>query len=153
MSLIEKNLSAAGFSLSSPIAPVASYVPYTIAGKLVIISGQISMTPDGLITGHLGQNLSIEEGTKAAEVCALNILSQLKVACEGELNRIETCLRLGGFVAATADFTDHPKVINGASDLIGIAMGNKGRHARAAVGVASLPLGAAVEVEAMFELK
>ncbi|MCI5043457.1 MAG: RidA family protein [Aquisalinus sp.] len=152
MSLIEKNLSDYGITLPEPVAPVANYVPFVITGNLVMISGQVSIGPDGLITGKVGGELSLEDGVKAAEACAINLLAQLKAACEGDLDRAVRCVRLGGFVNCGPEFTDHPKVINGASDLMVNAMGSAGKHARAAVGSSSLPLGAAVEVDGIFEI-
>ncbi|MCI5046886.1 MAG: RidA family protein [Aquisalinus sp.] len=152
MSLIEKNLSDHGITLPEPVAPVANYVPFVVTGNLVMISGQVSIGPDGLITGKVGDDLSLEDGVKAAEACAINLLAQLKAACEGDLDRAVRCVRLGGFVNCGPEFTDHPKVINGASDLMVNAMGSAGKHARAAVGASSLPLGAAVEVDGIFEI-
>lgn len=150
---IEQRLSDKGLTLPTPAAPVASYVPYVIHQGMIFVSGQISMVDGKVITGILGDTLTTEDGMAAAEVCALMLLAQAKAACEGDLNKLDRCLKLSGFVASTADFTDQPKVINGASDLMGLAMGEAGRHARAAVGVPSLPLGAAVEIEAIFTLK
>jgi len=125
--------------------------PYVIEGNRVIISGQLPVN-DGQVTfkGKIGHEVSLEEGQMAARLCAINILTQLKVACEGDLGRVQRCLRLGGFVNCIPDFADHAKVINGASDLMVEVFGENGRHARAAIGVSSLPLGAAVEVEATF---
>jgi enamine deaminase RidA (YjgF/YER057c/UK114 family) len=126
-------------------------MPYSIAGNMVIISGQLPLK-EGEVTfkGKVGQDLSLEEGQAAARLCAINILTQLKMACAGDLTRVKQCVRLGGFVNCGPNFTDQPKVINGASDLMVDVFGNAGRHARAAVGINALPLGAAVEVEAMF---
>ena len=152
MSDIESRLKELEITLPKPAAPVANYVPFVITGSLVIISGQVSMAPDGLITGKVGQDLSLEQGAKAAEVCGINLLAQLRVACGGDLTRVISCVRLGGFVNCGPDFTDHPKVINGASDLMVAALGEAGRHARAAVGSSSLPLDAAVEVDGIFEI-
>ncbi len=153
MSQIEQRLGALGLSLPAPPAPVASYVPYTISGNLVVISGQIPIV-DGKpgFIGKLGADISLEDGKAAAKVCALNLLAQLKAACGGDLNRVRRCLRLGVFVNAAADFTQHPEVANGASDFIVEVMGDAGRHARAAVGAGSLPRGVAVEVEGLFEI-
>ena len=151
MSTIEENLSKLGFALPEPVAPVANYVPFVVTGNLVMISGQVSIGPAGLITGKVSAD-NLEHGINAAEACALNLLSQLKAACEGDLSRATRCLRLGGFVNCGADFTDHPKVINGASDLMVAAMGDAGRHARAAVGAPSLPLDASVEIDGIFEI-
>ena len=133
--------------------PVGSYVAAKIAGKLLYISGQISIGSDGkLIKGKLGKDLAVEDGYKAAERCALSIVSQVKKACGGDLSKIKECIKLTGFVNSTEDFVDQPKVINGASDLIAKIFSEKGMHTRAAVSTNSLPLGVAVEVDAIFEL-
>ena len=133
--------------------PVGSYVAAKIIGKLLYISGQISIGSDGkLIKGKLGKDLTVEDGYKAAERCALSIVSQVKKACGGDLSKIKECVKLTGFVNSTEDFTDQPKVINGASDLIAKIFLDKGMHTRAAVSTNSLPLGVAVEVDAIFEL-
>ncbi|MCB1386464.1 MAG: RidA family protein [Nitratireductor sp.] len=147
-------LKAMGIELSEPAKPVASYVGFVRQGDLVYVSGQLPFV-DGRLsaTGLLGRDVSIEEGAAAARHCAINLINQVHAACEGDLERVTRCIRLGGFVASTPDFTDHPKVINGASDLIGAVFGDKGAHARAAVGVAALPLNAAVEVEGLFAIR
>ena len=133
--------------------PVGSYVATKIVGNLLHISGQISISENGeLIKGKIGRDLSVEEGYKAAERCGLSILSQAKVACNGDLSKIKTCVKLTGFVNSTDNFIDQPKVINGASDLIASVFGDAGMHTRAAVSTNSLPLGVAVEVDAIFEL-
>ena len=133
--------------------PVGSYVATKIVGNLLYISGQISISENGeLIKGKIGTDLSVEEGYKAAERCGLSILSQAKVACHGDLSKIKSCVKLMGFVNSTDDFTDQPKVINGASDLIASVFGEAGMHTRAAVSTNSLPLGVSVEVDAIFEL-
>ena len=133
--------------------PVGSYVAAKIIGELLYISGQISIGSDGkLIKGKLGKDLAVEDGYKAAERCALSIVSQVKKACGGDLSRIKECIKLTGFVNSTEDFVDQPKVINGASDLIAKIFSEKGMHTRAAVSTNSLPLGVAVEVDAIFEL-
>ena len=133
--------------------PVGSYVAAKIIGKLLYISGQISIGSDGkLIKGKLGKDLAVEDGYKAAERCALSIVSQVKKACGGDLSKIKECIKLTGFVNSTEDFVDQPKVINGASDLIAKIFSEKGMHTRAAVSTNSLPLGVAVEVDAIFEL-
>ena len=133
--------------------PVGSYVAAKIIGKLLYISGQISISSDGkLIKGKLGKDLTVEDGYKAAERCALSIVSQVKKACGGDLSKIKECIKLTGFVNSTEDFVDQPKVINGASDLIAKIFSEKGMHTRAAVSTNSLPLGVAVEVDAIFEL-
>tara|TARA_B100001029_G_scaffold176494_1_gene179497 strand:+ start:449 stop:964 length:516 start_codon:yes stop_codon:yes gene_type:complete len=133
--------------------PVGSYVAAKISGKLLFISGQISMNEKGeLIKGKLGKNLDIEAGYNAAKRCALSIVAQAKKACENDLSKIKSCIKLTGFVNSVDDFIDQPKVINGASDLIASIFGDAGMHARAAVSTNSLPLGVAVEVDAIFEL-
>jgi len=152
MSEIETRLSALGLTLPQAAAPVANYVPYAQTGQTVHISGQISLGPDGLVTGRLGEDLDLEAGQAAARLCALNLIAQFKAACEGNLSRVTRVVKLGGFVNAHPDFIDIPKVINGASDLMVEVFGESGRHARSAVGVAVLPLGAAVEVDAVIEI-
>ncbi|MEX2642808.1 MAG: RidA family protein [Acetobacterales bacterium] len=149
---VEKRLAEAGITLPEAPKPVANYVAYTISGNLVFVSGQVPLE-DGkvAVTGKLG-DLPLEEGQRAARVCAINILSQLKAACGGDLGKVRRIVRLGGFVACKPDFTKHPLVINAASDLMVAAFGDAGRHARAAVGVPSLPLDAAVEIDAIAEI-
>jgi enamine deaminase RidA (YjgF/YER057c/UK114 family) len=150
---IDARLRELGLELPRTTPPIANYVPYTISGKQVIVSGQVSVRngkPE--YVGKLGAGLSIAEGQEAAKLCALNILAHLKTACGGDLDKVKRALRLGGFVNCTPDFTDMPQVVNGASDLMVAVFGEAGKHARAAVGVSSLPLGVAVEVEALFEL-
>lgn len=151
---ITERLVSLGIDLPTPPQAIANYVPYSQIGNMVIISGQLPMK-DGQVAfkGKVGQDKTLQEGQAAARQCAINILTQLKVACEGDLGRVEKCVRLGGFVNCTPDFTDQPKVINGASDLMVEVFGETGRHARAAVGVNALPLGALVEVEAIFEVR
>ena len=134
-------------------APVGSYVATKIVGNLLYISGQISISKNGeLIKGKVGKDLSVDEGYKAAERCGLSIISQAKEACNGDLSKIKSCVKLTGFVNSTDDFTDQPKVINGASDLIASVFADAGIHTRAAVSANSLPLGVSVEVDAIFEL-
>lgn len=154
MSNIDSRLAELGLTLPAAAAPVANYVGYTVSGKTVYISGQLPFR-DGKLTctGKLGAGVSIEEGYAAGRQCALNILAHLRVACGGDLDRVARVLRLGGFVSSTAEFTDAPKCVNGASDLMVEVFGDAGRHARFAVGVASLPAGAAVEVDAIVELR
>lgn len=152
MSRIDKALAELGIELPTPGAPVANYVPYAITGNLVFVSGQVSIGPDGLIKGKLGGDMSLEEGVMAARACGINLLAQLKVACGGDLGRVRRVVKLGGFVASTPDFFDQPKVVNGASDLMVAVFGEAGRHARAAVSAPSLPLGAAVEIDGVFEI-
>lgn len=143
-----------GITIPEPAAPLAAYVGHVVHNGIVIVSGQLPLVDGALSqTGLLGSGVSVEEGAAAAKVCAINILAQVKIACGGDLDRIEQCIRLGGFVASTSDFTDHPKVINGASEFMGEVLAEKGAHARAAVGVAALPLNASVEVEATFAIR
>jgi enamine deaminase RidA (YjgF/YER057c/UK114 family) len=150
---IKQRLNELGIVLPQAQPPVATYVPFTISGGLVFISGQLPMVDGKLgFAGKLGATVSIEEGQAAARQCLLNILAHLDTACDGDLSRVARLIRLGGFVACTSEFTQHPAVINGASDLAVAIFGEAGRHARAAVGVASLPLDAAVEIEAIFEI-
>ncbi len=149
---IETRLAELGLELPEAPAPAANYVPYVIIDNLVYISGQISKDANGLICGKLGDNTSVEQGAAAARVCGLNLIAQLREACDGNLDRVVKVVKLGGFVNATADFTNHPAVINGASDLMAEVFGQKGEHARAAVGCVSLPLGVAVEVEGIFQI-
>ena len=134
-------------------APVGSYVATKISGKLLYISGQISMNANGeLIKGKVGKDLTTEEGYKAAERCGLSIVAQVKKACDNDLSKVKSCIKLTGFVNSTEDFIDQPKVINGASNLIASIFGDVGMHTRAAVSTNSLPLGVSVEVDAIFEL-
>ena len=150
----ENNIKKLNIELPNAPAPVGSYVATKIVGKLLYISGQISINNNGeLIKGKLGKELKTEDGYKAAERCALNIISQAKKACDNDLNKIKSCIKLTGYVNSDSDFKDQPKVINGASDLISSIFGESGKHARAAVSANSLPLGVAVEVDAIFELK
>ncbi|NKD54124.1 MULTISPECIES: RidA family protein [unclassified Haematospirillum] len=150
---IDACLEKLGLVLPPAVAPVANYVPWVVLGTQVVISGQLPMRDGSLMTtGLLGREVSVDDGAAAARQCALNLLTQLKAACGGNLDRVQRVVRLGGFVACTPDFTDHPKVINGASDLMVQVFGDAGRHARAAVGCPSLPLGAAVEVDGVFEI-
>lgn len=149
---LEARLAELGLTLPAAPNPVANYVPFAISGNLLFISGQISKAADGtVVTGALGRDVSVETGQQAARHCALNILAQAKSAL-GSLDRIGQVLKLTGFVNATADFADHPKVVNGASDLMVEVLGDKGRHTRAAVGVSSLPLNCAVEVDAIIAI-
>lgn len=151
--MIEERLASMGLDLPEAAMPVANYVPFTVSGKQIFVSGQLPMRDGKVVyTGRLGDGVSVEDGEAAAALCALNLLAQARNACGGDLAKLGRCLKLGGFVASTPDFTDHPKVVNGASNLIAEAMGEAGQHARFAVGVSSLPLGAPVEVDAVFEL-
>ncbi len=151
-SAIDARLAELGIDLPEAPAPAANYVPFTKAGDLIFISGQISRDANGFILGKLGADLGPDEGYRAARACALALIAQLRAACEGDLDRVVEVIKLTGFVNAAPDFTDHPKVINGASDLFAEVFGDRGRHARAAVGCASLPLGVAVEVEGIFQV-
>ena len=149
----EKKIEELKILLPEAKPPVGSYVATKISGNLLFISGQISIDENGnLIKGKIGKDLSVEEGYNAAERCGLSIISQAKLACNGDLSRIKSCIKLTGFVNSTNDFTDQPKVINGASDLIATVFGDAGMHTRAAVSTNSLPLGVSVEVDAIFEL-
>jgi enamine deaminase RidA (YjgF/YER057c/UK114 family) len=150
---IEAKLAELGITLPQPAAPVANYIGYNIVGTLVVVSGQIPFVEGKIaVTGKLGAGVSIEDGQRAARICFVNLLAQVKAAAGGDLDRVKRVVRLGGFVACTPDFTQQPQVINGASDLAVAVFGEKGKHARAAVGCPSLPGDAAVEVEGMFEL-
>ena len=151
-SKIDARLNELGITLPDAPAPAANYVPYVQTGNLVFISGQVSRDDDGFITGQVGRDLDVAEGQNAARTCALALIAQLRAACDGDLDRVARVVKLTGFVNAPADFTDHPKVINGASDLFAEVFGDRGQHARAAVGTASLPLGVAVEIEGVFEI-
>jgi len=153
MNDIESKIKSLNIKLPEPKAPVGAYVATKIVGKLLYISGQISIDENAkLITGKIGKDLDLEKGYKAAERCGLSIISQAKVACHGDLSKIKSCVKLTGFVNSTDNFTDQPKVINGASDLIASVFGDAGMHTRAAVSTNSLPLGVSVEVDAIFEL-
>lgn len=152
MSTIEARLAELGVTLPDAPAPAANYVPFVITGNLVHVSGQISQNASGLIKGKLGADLDIAAGAEAAKCCAISLLAQLKKACDGDLSRLKRVVKLGGFVNSTPDFIDQPKVINGASDFMVAVFGDAGRHARAAVSAASLPLGVAVEIEGIFEI-
>ena len=150
----ESKLKELNISLPNAAAPVGSYVAAKIIGKFLYISGQISMDEKGeLIKGKLGKDLTTDQGYAAAERCALSILSQTKKACDNDLSKVKSCIKLTGYVNSTDDYIEQPKVINGASDLISKIFGKSGMHTRAAVSTNSLPLGVAVEVDAIFELK
>jgi enamine deaminase RidA (YjgF/YER057c/UK114 family) len=152
MSRIETRLAELNITLPTPPAPVASYVPFVIVGGLVHISGQVSIDASGGVKGKLGKEISLERGQAAARLCGLNLLAQLKAACGGDLDRVIRAVKLGGFVNVTADFDPIPQVINGCSDLMVEVLGEAGKHARSAVGVANLPLGFAVEVDGIFAI-
>lgn len=150
---IEKKLAQLGITLPTPAAPIANYVPFTRSGNLLIVSGQICYGDAGKLVakGQLGAGVSVEDGQKAARACAINLLAQVKAAL-GDLDQVKRVLRLGGFINSAPGFTDGPKVMNGASDLMVEVFGDKGRHARTTVGVSALPADAAVEVEGLFEV-
>ena len=150
---VEQKLAAEGIVLAEPRSPIANYVPFVRSGNLLFVSGQVCMNSDGklIAKGKCGAGVSVEQGYAAAKGCAVNLLAQVKAAL-GDLDKVARVVRLGGFVNSAPDFLDGPKVLNGASDLMVAAFGDKGRHARTTVGVASLPADAAVEVEAVFEV-
>tara|TARA_B100001996_G_scaffold68287_1_gene49794 strand:+ start:204 stop:665 length:462 start_codon:yes stop_codon:yes gene_type:complete len=148
-----ENLEKLKIKLPEAKAPVGNYVATKISGKMLFISGQISIDENGqLIKGKIGKDLNTDAGYNAAKRCALSIVAQVKKACDNDLSKIKSCIKLTGFVNSTDDFTEQPKVINGASDLIASVFGNQGMHTRAAVSTNSLPLGVSVEVDAIFEL-
>ncbi|WP_296578392.1 RidA family protein [Phreatobacter sp.] len=151
MSAIAARLAELGIVLPNPVAPIANYVPFVRSGTMLVVSGQISLGPAGLMAGKLGGGVSIEDGQKAARQCALNVIAQIQSAV-GNLDNVIRIVRLGGFINCTPDFVDAPKVMNGASDLMVEVFGDKGRHARSTIGVAALPANAAVEVEALVEI-
>ena len=153
MSVIDDNLKKLNIILPDPKPPVGAYVATKVVGKLLFISGQVSIDKNAkLITGKIGKDLNLEQGYMAAERCGLSIIAHVKKVCDGDLNQIKTCVKLTGYVNSTDDFKDQPKIINGASDIIAKIFEKKGEHTRAAVSVNSLPLGVAVEVDAIFEL-
>jgi enamine deaminase RidA (YjgF/YER057c/UK114 family) len=151
--MVEKKLKELGIALPTPAAPVANYVGFVRSGHLLVVSGQLCFDSDGRLvaTGKLGAGVAIEDGQRAARASAVNLIAQLKAAL-GDLDKVVRVVRLGGFISATPDFVDMAKVMNGASDLMVSVFGEKGRHARTTVGVAALPLDAAVEVEGLFEV-
>ena len=154
MARIAERLAELNIALPEPVAPVAAYVPYVVTGQLVFLSGALPMERGALtVTGRLGDGVDLAAGRAAARLCGLNLLAQLREACGGDWERVARCVRLGGFVASTPDFFDHAKVINGASELMQQVFGEEGRHARAAVGVAALPLNAPVEIDAVFAMR
>tara|TARA_B100000925_G_scaffold226836_2_gene175305 strand:- start:3269 stop:3736 length:468 start_codon:yes stop_codon:yes gene_type:complete len=153
MSKIASRIKELGIELPNAASPAANYIPFVLSGNQVVISGQIPFWNGELVgLGKLGSNLTVEEGGKIARICGLNLLAQLQVASGGDLDRVSRVVKLGGFVNCIDTFTDQPEVINGASDLMVEVFGDKGRHARFAVGVGSLPRGVAVEVDGVFEL-
>lgn len=153
MSYVENQLQKLGLVLPKVAPSAANYVPYVITGTTLFVAGQIPfLNGEKLHMARLGENYTVEQGQKAAQACALNILAQVNAAVNGDWARVVKCVKLGGFVNATADFDQHPAVINGASDLIVVVMGDIGRHARFAVGASNLPFGVAVEIDAVFEI-
>lgn len=152
MSILER-LSSLGVELPDAPAPAANYVPFVKVGSLVHVSGQIAMASDGMIIGKLGDTMEAAAGAQAARACAISLLAQVRAACDGDIDRLQRVVKLVGFVNSTPDFTEQPKVINGASDFLVEALGDAGRHARSAVSAASLPFGVAVEIEGIFEVR
>jgi len=153
MSKVEDRLAAAGVTLPAPNAPVANYVPFVRVGDLVHISGQVSVDPSGGIKGVVGEDVDLETAQKAARLCGLSLLAQMRAACDGDLDRVVRVVKLNGFVQCGAGFFEIPKVINGCSDLMVEAFGDAGRHARSAVGVYRLPMNFAVEVDAVVAVR
>ena len=152
--MIEKNINKLGITIPDAPAPVGAYVAFKIVNKLLFISGQISVDSNGrFIKGKVGKDIDLKKGQEAAKLCAINIIAQAKKACNGDLEKISSCIKLTGFVNSTDEFTDQPKVLNGASELITNVFGESGKHTRAAISVNSLPLGVSVEIDAIFELK
>ena len=150
---IDSRLAELGIEIPVAAAPAANYVPFAVSGNMVYVAGQVTVwNGEFKFIGRLGDEFSVDEGYQAARLCALNIIAQVKAACGGDLDRVVRIVKLGGFVNSTADFTDQPKVVNGASDLMAEVFGDKGKHARFAVGAAALPLGIAVEVDAIVEI-
>jgi len=150
---IASRLAELGVTLPDAPAPAANYVPFVQVGDIVYVSGQISNGPDGIITGKLGADMDVAAGAAAAKTCAISLLAQVKAACGGDIDKMVRVVKLTGFVNSTADFTEQPKVINGASDFLVEALGDAGRHSRSAVSAASLPLGVAVEIEGIFQIQ
>jgi len=151
---IDARLKELGINLPEAAAPAANYVPYVISGNMVFISGQITLENGELKhVGTVGDDMETEEAYLAARLCGLKLIAQIKAACNGDLDRVRRVVKLGGFVNCTPDFTDQPKVINGASDLMVEVFGDKGKHARAAVGAPTLPLGVSVEIDGIFEIE
>ncbi len=150
---IESRLAELGIELPRPSVPIANYVPWVKTGQLVVVSGQIPLV-DGVVAvkGKVSWGVTIERATEGARICFINVLVHLKAACDGDLDRVRRVVRLGGFISAPSEFTDHARVMNGASDLAVAVFGEDGRHARSTIGVPSLPADASVEVEGMFEI-
>ncbi len=152
MSTVEDRLAALGVVLPEPVAPIANYVPFVRSGNLIHISGQVSIDAEGGIVGTVGVDVDMETAVRAARLCGLNLIAQIRRACDGDLSRVKRVVKLGGFVQAGPDFVDIPQVINGCSDLMVDAFGDAGRHARSAVGVYRLPRNFAVEIDAVVEV-
>jgi len=149
----EENIKRLNIKLPPAPNPVGAYLAYKKIGNLVFISGQISLRSNGdLIRGKIGSDLTLEQGNEAAQICAINIIAQIKKACDGDLNNVKSCVKITGYVNSNDNFIDQPKVINGASDLLVKIFGENGKHSRAAISVSSLPLGASVEIDAIFEI-
>lgn len=151
-SQIETKLAEMGIVLPDAPAPKANYVPFVLSGNMLYVSGQIAANDDGLMTGKLGDDYTVAHGQEAAKACAIALLTQVKAACGGDLDRLVRVVKLGGFVNSTPDFTDQPQVINGASDFLVEVLGELGTHARAAVSAPSLPFGVAVEIDGVFQI-
>ena len=151
--MVTENLKRLGIKLPDPPSPVGAYVAFKKTSTMLYISGQLPIEANGnILKGKIGKNLTLEDGQKASKLCVINILSQAKKATGGDLNKIKNCIKITGFVNSTDDFTDQPKVINPASETLSAVFGDKGKHARAAISTNSLPLGAAVEIDAIFEV-
>lgn len=150
---MDMHIAQLGIELPTPAPPAGAYVPFVVAGRLLLVAGQLP-TWNGTLKydGRVGAEITLEDGIAAARLCGLNLLAQARAACDGDLDRVRRVLRLGGFVQAAPGFTDHPKVLNGASELMVEVFGQAGRHVRVAVGAASLPMAAAVEIEGMFDI-
>lgn len=153
MGQFENKLAQMGITLPEAPAPAANYVPYVQVGDILYVSGQISKGEDGLIVGKLGDDMQTSAGAEAAKICAVALLAQVKAACGDDLDRLQRVVKLTGFVNSTADYTEQPQVINGASDFLGEALGEAGKHSRSAVSAAALPFGVAVEIEGIFQIK
>jgi enamine deaminase RidA (YjgF/YER057c/UK114 family) len=150
---IETRLAEMGVTLPDAPAPAANYVPFVIVGDIVYVSGQVSSDADGFIRGKVGVDMTTEEGAAAARRCAISLLAQVRAACGGDIDRLVRVVKLTGFVNSTPDYTDQPKVVNGCSDFLVEALGDAGRHARSAVSAGALPLGVAVEIEGIFQIR
>ncbi|MDP3868736.1 RidA family protein [Phenylobacterium sp.] len=153
MSQVEERLAAQGITLPQPVAPVANYVPFVRVGGLVHISGQVSLDASGGVRGIVGEDVDIETAKGAARLCGINLVAQMRAACDGDLDRVVRVVKLGGFVQAGPGFFEIPQVVNGASDVMVAAFGDAGKHARSAVGVYRLPMNFAVEVDAVVEIR